>query len=638
MISVGVAEAGAVTLYAAPMGAFLAVRASRGTSLTSLGLDVPFFVAVDLLGVVMLACLMPLEVAALISRPAWLVACAGWALRNRRLGREPPRVPVDLRLPTLATVLASAALAVVISTTLSRHYIIWDRRWHSPQVCAIGTQSIPFVNVYEPKAPWRYHYAADVLASVFRTLSFDTMSSNRALSLVHDVSFGLTAASLALLMLGLGHRPGPVPALGGVSILLHGPIPLHGSRLIAPMFGFMYSNFLSNSFRPHVGLAGLLLVGFVGAVAVNPLSRSGRSDRRVALRLAAIAGLMSLTDETSLVVLDVALGLAWLVHPEILAVGRRRGVVALLAVGAASVLPSVVLGGSFAPGRAVQNVRWVAAQVPSFDGQVLEWPSALARKALMCDLLPLLVGCIGIVLVVAKRLSRPLAAVGLFAVAVPSVCSLMATHLQVNGQSAGEVQRFFVAPFFAVFVVALLLLPHAARGSAGDVLLIGAVAAPAIFSLVWLLVVIPERFGHEKVGADRFLEEAYAIDCRRETGASLGDRPVPTYVQPSEYFLYTTCRAIFSTGRPDPPWPMKILPEYDADAQLRALDAELWPRKADGTAVCRADGRDATDAVCHLLLAHSSSCREAGTRYLQCALTPSDRDVLLGRAAPRTDM
>jgi hypothetical protein len=322
-------EAGAIALYAAPMGVFLVLRSSRSTSLASLGLDVPLFVALDLLLIVLLACVVPLEVAVLLSRPGWLLGCAAWALRRRRLELEPPRLPVALTPRALATVLGSAAIATAISAAISRHYLLWDRAWHSAQVSTIGMQSIPLYNVYEPKTPWRYHYAADVLAAAFRTLSLDSMSSNRALSLAHDASFGLTALSLSLLLLGLGHRPGPVPALGGASVVLSGPIPLHGTRFIAPMFGFMYPNFLSNSFRPHVALAGLLMVGFVGSVADGALDRSARSRRRVVVRILAMAGLLSLTDEASLALLDLALVLAWLACPWVL------------------------LGGSFSPGGAV---------------------------------------------------------------------------------------------------------------------------------------------------------------------------------------------------------------------------------------------------------------------------------------------
>jgi hypothetical protein len=631
-LSVPAIEACAVVLYAAPLGGFLAARASRGASLARLGLDVPCFVALDLLSIVLLACVVPLEVAVLISRPAWLLGGAAWLLAGRGPGRAgPPRVPAALSPGAVATVLCSTALAVAVSAAVSRRYLLWDRSWHSPQVCAIGPQSIPFVNVLEPGAPWRYHYAADVLAAVFRTLSLDTMSANRALSLAHDASFGLTAMSLSLLLLGLGHRPGPVPALGGAAVLLSGPIPLHGTRLTAPMFGFMYPNFLSNSFRPHVALAGLLLVGFVGSVVANALEAPGRSQARAPLPLLAIAALLSLTDEVSLAVLVPALGLAWLVDPSVLGAGRRRGVAVLLALAAVSVLPSVTLGGSFAAGGAVQKLGWVAGQVPSFDGQVLPWSSAGALRVLACDLLPLLLGGAGILLVAARRPSRGLAALALFAVAVCAACTVSATHFQVNGQSAGEVERFFVAPFFAVLVIALVLLPRAPRGSGRGLLLAAGVAVPAVFSVVWLLVVLPERLWREKVGSDPATEGAYDVDCRREAGASLGDRPVPTYVPTADYFLFTSCRAVFSAGLADPQWPTKIYPYRDGAAELRALDAEVSPPGAAVSAACRADGGDGKDPVCRRLLARPGGCQREGERYVRCVLGAGDRDVLLGR-------
>ncbi|MGO9833368.1 MAG: hypothetical protein ACLP1X_04060 [Polyangiaceae bacterium] len=628
---VAAAEACAVGLYALPLLAFLAARSTRKTGMTRLGLDIPFFVALDLLGIVLLACVVRLEVAILISRPAWLVGFGALAVKRRRAGRDFAGRPLALRFTVLVTVLASAALALAVSTTLSRHYVIWDRYWHSPLVTAIGVQRIPFVNVLEHTSKWRYHYAGDVFAAIFRGLSFDVISSNRALSIAHDVAFALTASTLALLMLGSGLTKGALAALGGVSILLCGPIPFLPG-VSDPLFGFMHLNFLTISFRPHVSVAALLMVGFVGAATANPLAQPGAPREGVLGRLLAIAALMSLTDETSLALLDVALGVAWLPHPGILGVGRARGVAFLLAIGAMSVLPSVLLGGSFAPGGPVQKLGWAAAQVPSTDHfhANLTFPGEAAKKALFSDLLPFAIGGGGIALVLVATPSRALFSLLLFAMTATVVGAAFATHIQVNGESTVEAQRFLVAPFFAVFVIALLVLPRVPLGGFTSVVIVGTVALPAFFSLYWMITAVPERLASEKLGADPDTLDTYKVNCRTEAGTTFGEKASVMYIELHAYNMYATCRPIFTPGNEDPPWPTKIFAVTDPATQLREVEREVLSTEAQATAVCRADNAVPHDPVCIRLLKKRTSCRAAGLRFLQCPLSRADVSAILG--------
>ncbi|MDP9150693.1 MAG: hypothetical protein M3O36_12245 [Myxococcota bacterium] len=626
MTSAGAAEACSVILYAIPLGAFLAVRCTRATRLASLALDIPVFVAIDLLGILLLTLVVPLEVAILFSRPLWLAGCGGWARRQRRVGRS-MHLPKALRIEPLAAALLSAIAAAYLSASISRNYLIWDRYWHAPQISAIATQTLPFVNVFSPKVLWRYHYAADILAEVFRTLSFDVISSNRALSVVHDVVYALIAATLALLLRGLGQRAVLIAALGGLLVLLHGPIPLHGN-LSGPMYGVMYSNFFVNSFRFNVVLGGLFMVGFIGTVAARLLDPGAIPREDVLVRLIAISAAMSLTDETSLAVLDLAFGLAWLAYPGLLGFGWPRDLLALVAVGASSVSPSVLLGGSFAPGSPVQKLTWGDAQVPSADRRgVFAFPGDIATKALVFDLLPFLLGCVGIALIVARRPSRPLLALLLFAVTVPVACGLLGTHIRVNGQSVAEVQRFFVVPFFAVFVVALVLLPQAPPGSAASLFILVSMVVPAVFSLYWRIAIVPESLHRESIHVDDFLN----IDCRRAAGSRLGDKAQPMYVESSVYALYTSCRAVFSPGGVDPPWPINVFPHFVSSEQLPELDAAMLRRDETSPAVCRADSGGPSDPVCTRLLEHPGVCTPDGARFVRCPLTPTDRDALLGR-------
>ncbi len=618
------AELCAVALYALPLIAFIGVRARRDTPLLLVALDVPLVVAVDLVGIVLLSCLVPLEVATMVSRPAWVASCAAWVWwRWRRT--DAPRWPVALGTRNLVTAVAAGALAVVISVAISRHYDMWDRAWHQPQISAIAMQRIPFVNVFDSEAPLRYHYAADVYASIFRTLSFDAISATRALALTHDVAFGLIAATVAMLMLSLGQRHRWFAILGGVCMVIPGPIPFNGPAITSAFTGLMYPNYLLVSFRPHVALAGLLLTGYVGTVAGRLLAVPAGTAAPSWARLVPAAAAASLTDETSIAMLGLGLGIAWLVDPGVLTRRRTHGIAMLLAIAAATVMPSVLLGGSLAPGGPVQKLTWVAAHVPSGerDHASLPFPAAPSVSALLVDLLPFLSSGLGILVIVARRRLRSGVALFVFSASVVFACTCIAMHLEINGQSIVEMQRFFVVPFFATFVVGLVVAGKAQPGSIGTGLVALAVTIPAAFTGYWLVVVVPATYKNARLGPE------IDTNCRTAVGAHFGERAQRKYVESGSYFLYSTCRPVFSPGGNDQPWPTKIFPHLDSTEQLQALDRE--PVGPDGawTAVCRAGRTAVHDRVCGRLLQQPTACRPEGVEFLSCPLTPELRLSLL---------
>lgn len=622
----GLADLCALALYALPLLAFIGVRARRDTPLLLLALDVPLVVALDLLGIVLLACVVPLEVATLVSRPLWFLGCAAWVWWRRRRG-DSPRWPTSLGSRNVAALLIAGALGVWLSVVISRHYDMWDRYWHQPQVTAIAMQRIPFVNVFEPEAPLRYHYLADVYACVLRTLSFDVINSAHALALTHDIAFGLTAATVAMLMLGLGQRHRWLSVASSVGVLMHGPIAVQATALAAPDYAVMYSNYLTNSFRPHVALAGLFMVGYVGVAAGRLLGVRERSATPSWTRLLPLAAVSSLTDETSIAMLGLGLGMAWLVDADVLARRRAHGLAMLAAIAAASILPSVLLGGSFAPGGPVQKLTWAAAHVPSggHDPAYLPFPAAPSVRALFIDLLPLLAGCLGILFMVTRRRAKSGVALFVFASSIVVACTVVATHLLINGQAGQEMQRFFVVPFFAAFVIGLVAAGSARPGSIGTGLVAAAVGIPAVFTAHWLVVVVPEGFQHELLKPD----PEGGVNCRRIAGAHLGERAQRKYVESSSYFPYTTCRPVFSPGGTDATWPTKIYPHFDSKEQLQAL--EKAPLDPDGAwpAACRAGKAVNHDPVCTRLLQQPTSCKPDGDEFLACRLTPQVRAALL---------
>src|SRR6202042_1449591 len=109
-----------------------------------------------------------------------------------------------------------------------------------------------------------YHFSGDVLAAMLKVLSSDAMAATNALHAGHDLMFGLMAGTVTLLALGLGASSGWAAILFGLAVILQGPI---GFRDVGdPNEGFSYHSFIHISFRPHVPLAGLMLVGAIGAL------------------------------------------------------------------------------------------------------------------------------------------------------------------------------------------------------------------------------------------------------------------------------------------------------------------------------------------------------------------------------------
>ena len=172
----------AVALFLLPVFVMQLARSRHDRKIWEIALDVPFAVALDLLGVLLLARAMPLERAVLVSRPLWIVGGMVYVAYRLRSGTGPtwPRAigGRELLLAAVAT-----AVAVYLSTELFRSCLNADRHWHIPLVTSLRGQRIPFANVYEPKSILGYHYTGDVLAAMLQTLSFGIIHSSHALSL-----------------------------------------------------------------------------------------------------------------------------------------------------------------------------------------------------------------------------------------------------------------------------------------------------------------------------------------------------------------------------------------------------------------------------------------------------------------------
>jgi len=200
--------------------------------------------------------------------------------------------------------------------------------------------------------PLAYHFSGDVLAAALQTLSFDTIHASLALSLAHDVLFGLLGTCLALLATSFGQRRAITILLSELAVLLTGPMSALRGEPGLPQQGYSFLSFYHMSFRPHVALAALLLVGMLGAAFVRLVPEDGESiaPGSTLAPLFGCTALLGITDEVSGVIFIASLGLAWVVRPHVILRSRRAGALALVGLGAALLAPNLAFGGALSPG------------------------------------------------------------------------------------------------------------------------------------------------------------------------------------------------------------------------------------------------------------------------------------------------
>jgi hypothetical protein len=621
-----------IAAWLIPIVVVQVLRSRRGRALWEIALDVPFAVGLDLLGILVLTRVVTLERAVLASRVAWVVggAALGW-WRWKRFGYR-PRWPIELGATDLLAATAASALAVGSSAWMSYDYLVWDHNLHVPNVSAIASQKLPFINALSGTEVLHYHFTGDVLAAALRTLSFDVVSSMRALHTGHDLMLAAVAGTVTLLSIGLGLRRRWSAALGGVAVVLNGPIPLRGGLGHYAFLGYTYNNFPNLSYRPHVPLAALLLVGALGTVAVRATQPDRVPTRATAPVLFAVMALLSVTDETSTGLLGLGLGVAWLLDPRLLAQRRITGLALLLVVGAAFAGTNLLFAASLAPGTPVQSVAWTpAARVPALLPEDHDLPLSEPHgwTVLFVDYLPLLACGAALVLLAVARRSRAHAALAALAWSVIAISAGLLLRVEINHYAA-ESQRFLVAPFFACVVLTVFFLHQMPRGSVASSLALLGVAVPAVYSAYWV------REQGPAVVAGLGLEDKATesspklndIDCRASADAHYGDRPRVAYVESSEFYRVVGCRPIFNSGIRTG-WSIPTHPTTDPIPQLRALDENLVRRDEETAAFCLRDEKAPSDPVCRRALRVRSSCRPEGERFLRCPLTPADREALL---------
>ena len=607
----------AVALYVIPFVIALLARGARRPRTWELALDIPLVFAVDLLGVLVLALVLRLDWAILTSRVIW-AALGGWAAYRRRLAW--PRC-LDLRSSVLVGL--SAAFGAQASLWLSRDWTIWDRRQHMPLVASIEGQRVPFQNIYEPGPPLHYHYSGDVHAAMFRALSFEHISSGLALSLSHDVIYAIIGAVVALLLVEKARPAAALVAFAVAAVLLHGPVmekPAAGFKFT----GHMYQNFLCVGFRPHLPVSGLLVIGMVAIVCARATQGSPRPSY-VAAVMVPCASLLSLTDETSLAILLASLGVAWLVDGRLLGDRWWHGLAILAAMAAGAVLTNLIFQGSLAPGGPVQKIEVLPARIADIrNGPRPLWDEE-GRRQLAYDLFPFTAPALGVVWAVLAKPTRKLLALAALPCAAIVLSTCLGTKIRINGDEGVEAERFFIAVFFIVLIVAFWLMPRMPRWSVSTALVIVGPAASIFFTFWWFRAASAEVLSGSEATHRLLGINLYNVDCRRAADARLGDVPELTYVDEPVWYFYTTCRAVFEAGQTVPPWPLKIKSAFETPLHLSEFNKMVAP-DATVPAICwKNDGHN--DWVC-TRLRQTNECIPEGDTFLRCPFPPDIRREL----------
>lgn len=648
-------------LFLVPTVVLLLLRAGRQREPWEVALDLPLALALDLLSVLALSRVVALETAVLVSRPAWIAFGLAW---HRLVQRGAPRQrPAWLDPHRGAIVGGAGAVAFALSALVSRPYAIWDRVWHIPLVASLRGQRLPFVNVFEPAGELRYHLSGDVLAAELQALSFDVINSSYALSLAHDLLFALTAAAIVLLVLSFvgrrGQAPGPKssaqaegrapPAAPGrfglptvaalvaapLGVLLAGPVTALRSDVVRTGEGYSFVGFFQQSFRPHVSIAALLVVGLVGAVLVRlePAGSKIAAHRTLPMLVGCLA-LLAITDEASTAVLGVALGVAWLVEPNVIHPERRRGLLVLVGLLATVLAPSFLLGGALGGGGSgpVRAIAWVAARSPGFYHPPLPLDELGGLRALLFDVAPVGLLCVALALHGVRHRRREVVGGVVFVLAQSLVAILLLTKLEVNS-SPLESHRFWLLPELAAPLVAVVWLTRLDLRSERLVALLGLVLG-AHGTLVWLVAGAPETAKAHALAAFGEID-VHQVDCRSEMGAALGERPVPTYADATAWYAIAGCRPLFAPGLRGPDWTtMKVFGPQLMNAALEGLDREMLAPGEPLRVLCRAPVGDepSYDPLCRYLLARPG-CRPEGSGLVQCTLAGGERAGLIAQHA-----
>jgi hypothetical protein len=608
-----------------PVILFVGARSKRDREPWEVALDIPTAVSLDLLFVLTLALVVRLEIATLATRGIYLLAAAVRAAGPRRWRRA--SWPAALGRRGLACIAVAVLAGLALSVWMSRTWMIWDRGWHIPLVGSLRGQRVPFHNVFNASEVLHYHFSGDVRAAMLQACSADILHASLALSLQHDIDFALTALVLALFMLSWGYRALWQFVLGALALLLTGPAHLFRENLHTPQEGHSFVSYLSFSFRPHAVLAGLLLLGLVGSVVARLGARDDLSFSRTAPALVACTAGLAITEETSLGMLGVTLGLTWLYAPRVIHPRRALGVLVFVALAVALVVPNLVFSASLSPGAEHHVIRIVPWRSPGYYRANLPLTSSAGRLMLAYDLCSPGLIALGGVVYAWRRRGRGRGVLAAAFVTHVLLSTLALTRIDVDGQAL-ESHRFATAIFIVGPFVALALLssrfvvtaPARGKGIYAAAAMLGGMGFAAASTLDWAKYYAPTWASRQHdFGAFDF----YRSSCREVVGDERWASARYTYVARPLYYLVTGCTPTYTPGyRSDSSWKsITIGLPYEQTEALARIVKQL-PDGAPVPLVCPATP-DLRDHVC-TAAEIAQACAPAGRAVKRCLLP---RDV-----------
>jgi len=626
----------AAAIYLFPIASFTALRCRKGSSLWQLATDVPLAVAIDLLGIMFLARFMTLGWASIVSRGLWLAglgAFAAWRAKKRDF----PALPRELDRKLIFGVLFQCALALWCSLTISRRSDVWDRDWHVPLTASLRGQRLPFGNVYEPRVELAYHYAGDLLASTLQTYSGAAMHSSLALSLAHDLMFVLLAVIVAFALAAGGIRRTAVQLSVLAAIVFAGPMIFAQVPREQGGGGYAFvGSLFSLSFRPHVSLAYVLLVGFAAALLAGVYRKTGDVRNQVYPALLATSATLVLTDEITLVLLGLWAGVVWLYDPHSLADTRLRGALRLFALAAAIGSTIFVFGGSLGL-HAKRYPMWlVAPRAPSYghtpppltEAQGLSW---LAQD--LFSVCGVFLAAIGIGITARRRETRVIAIsyLGVVTAAILGFTSLDFNHTIIENHRFVTLPYLF-APFLGAFMLAEPKLLTAPRREAGVAALLVYVscglAAASTIDWFW------GGSGYQMLGPQylgRHLR--YSLNCRELTGSRLLERTTAVYTEERGAYLWAGCHPTFVAG------PKGTIDGHyiktgaisSGTPGLQELLETIVEPGAPVSVACMSDGQR-SDSICNAAQMEGiGTCTASGSEFKRCTVPSSQRERLSHR-------
>lgn len=641
MMTLTFAAVGSVLLYLFPIALVLWMRSRADRRLAAIALDISMAVAADLMLVLAFALVMRLAFAAIASRMVWTGVGMTYAILRRR---SLPNWPRALGRRECFAGIVSVVMGVMLSMVISRRYSIWDREWHTPLVSSLRGQQLPFHNVHNSAEVLHYHFSGDVHAAMLQTFSGGILHSSFALTLSHDVIFGLIGLTVALLLYEWVTRSLPMILGLELFLFLSGPYTLGRDAGEASAHGYNFLNSWTMSFRPHDVFAELFFVSFVGALlGQTGYRRRGQSTEGPLALVFATCGL-AISDEASIGILGLCLGLVWVVYPDVLHPKRWVGVAVFALLLIALFGPNLVFSASLSPGAQKHTIGIVPWRSPGYYVQTLSLASMEGRRMLMYDVWPTFATLMGGTLGwIAWRGRRKLGLALLHAILfVVSVVAL--TRIDVN-KTALESHRFmtalvFVSPLLALVQMDQFKAPRGntpnhpigagwllLRGFAFLTFLVGATAG-ALSTADWFVRRIPTELTLYTLHFSN--ENLYSLHCRRDMGHSFGERPRYTYMSKSIWFAYAGCQPVFAVvHRTNTYWSLTIgNPVYEL-GELEKLNRRLLASESLPIICSKKRTRvDMRDVVCDYAQAHST-CRDRSWRLVECEMSGPERAVAL---------